>query len=518
MKRKILFLLIILGLFLNKQIFASVRTNIKSFSESRNDVVLSFPLSDATSLTTAWDELLDPNGNSNINFGVQILGRSPYERNLTHEFIPASNTKLFTAAAALYFLGPDYRIPTNLEWTDVKGQEGKITNLRLIGNGDPTWGMSEYGETAISRLERFAKELTERGVKTIYGPIEVVAGDTRWNTWQEPQGWMDEDRTKCYGSPAGAFNIQINCASFNISSTTKGAWVEPGVPERVSLSLKRSSRTLIRVERLTNNPRFQWLVTGTISRSTTIYLPVYDSRTWAENLFKIALKNAGIEHKKAGSTNIEISKSHGLRFHSPETKEILIPFLKKSINHNGETLLRIIGEEHGPRNMDLLGAAQSALNDFIRTIGVEAAINVNVRPQPGFFANETRIYDGSGLSRNNSVTTRSVMALLDDLKADEDFSVIWDALPIAGVDGTLRYRMQGTAAENVLRAKTGTLSGVSNLSGYVPQLDEGQRIRQYVPFVVLSRSPVSNTFQAREAQDRVGAALAEALNPNTQED
>jgi D-alanyl-D-alanine carboxypeptidase len=82
------------------------------------------------------------------------------------------------------------------------------------------------------------------------------------------------------------------------------------------------------------------------------------------------------------------------------------------------------------------------------------------------------------------------------------FSALWSALAIAGVDGTLRNRMKGTAAEGQLRGKTGTLRGVYNLAGYLPT-DTG-----YVPFVVLTKTTPDFKFEARAAADRVGAQLA----------
>jgi PBP4 family serine-type D-alanyl-D-alanine carboxypeptidase len=112
------------------------------------------------------------------------------------------------------------------------------------------------------------------------------------------------------------------------------------------------------------------------------------------------------------------------------------------------------------------------------------------------------VADGSGLSRLNRLSANAIARLLQILYSNR---YLYDALPIAGVDGTLRSRMQGTAAQGNLRAKTGTLTGVSALSGYVTTRDG----------VVLVFSMIFNGFSApssvvkRSVEDRIGVLLAE---------
>jgi PBP4 family serine-type D-alanyl-D-alanine carboxypeptidase len=127
-------------------------------------------------------------------------------------------------------------------------------------------------------------------------------------------------------------------------------------------------------------------------------------------------------------------------------------------------------------------------------------------------ARNVELVDGSGMSHSNPVSPQAMYALLEALSRSPDFGVLWRALPIAGVDGTLAKRMRGTAAEGVLRAKTGTLSGSYNLAGYVPRFNAAGAITGYVPFVVLTRTTGDLRYNALAAHNRVGARLAALVN------
>jgi D-alanyl-D-alanine carboxypeptidase/D-alanyl-D-alanine-endopeptidase (penicillin-binding protein 4) len=173
------------------------------------------------------------------------------------------------------------------------------------------------------------------------------------------------------------------------------------------------------------------------------------------------------------------------------------PFMKNSIDMMGDALFKFMGARFGSSSAEtLLDAGQQVLREFNAGISSELTHAV--------------IYDGSGVSREDQVTPGGLLHLLNWLKNRDDFDVLWQSLPIAGVDGTLIYRMKGTVAEGVLRAKTGTLNGVYNLSGYVPVTasDGGQ---EYVPFVVLTRGSSYYESAAHASEDRVGVQLASLL-------
>ena len=133
--------------------------------------------------------------------------------------------------------------------------------------------------------------------------------------------------------------------------------------------------------------------------------------------------------------------------------------LKPSQNLYTELILRTLGNvaAPAPTSVGVDRTSESVGIDVVRTFLREAGVN----------ASPLSLNDGSGLSRNDMVTAEATLQLLTYMRRHRYATAFRDALPIAGVDGTLRNRMKGTAAENNLRAKTGTLSSASSLSGFV---------------------------------------------------
>ena len=129
-------------------------------------------------------------------------------------------------------------------------------------------------------------------------------------------------------------------------------------------------------------------------------------------------------------------------------------------------------------------------------------------------AKEITLYDGAGLSRANAVTPRAFIAALKALARSKEFPALWNSLPIAGVDGTLGGRMRSGAAAKVVRAKTGTLTGVYQLAGYIPRLGSNDEVLEYIPFVILTSTTGSKGAAARNFQDRLVTELAEQINPS----
>jgi D-alanyl-D-alanine carboxypeptidase/D-alanyl-D-alanine-endopeptidase (penicillin-binding protein 4) len=155
----------------------------------------------------------------------------------------------------------------------------------------------------------------------------------------------------------------------------------------------------------------------------------------------------------AGPTLVEL-----VSFQSPPLALIAAQTLKPSQNLYTELMLRTLGTTV-PRE------ASTTTSRTSEAVGREVV--KSFLKEAGLSPNSLVLSDGSGLSRNDMVTAEATLQLLTYMHRHRYAPAFRDALPIAGVDGSLRNRFKGTLAENNLRAKTGTLSSATSLSGYV---------------------------------------------------
>jgi D-alanyl-D-alanine carboxypeptidase/D-alanyl-D-alanine-endopeptidase (penicillin-binding protein 4) len=426
-----------------------------------------------------WNALLDQGDSARVHFGAVIQATPPFARNDTESFAPASTQKLFTAGAILAALGPSYTYPTILRWTQISATGAAA--VTIVGAGDPSFGLEERGEKLRDRFDLIAQALRDAGVATIRGDVAAVASDARWNAISFPEGWKPDDASSCDGALAQAFNLSLNCATLKIVAPTKYAWAAEGLAFPVRLSIKPGPGTNLSV----HFDGTAYRVEGTMAKDASpqsFTLPIHDTRAWAAALLHNALAAKGIRF--VPGPRIGFGPSKQLVFNSAPLSELVKPFLKNSINVMGDGFLKILGAQSpGP----LLPAGLARVNAFLSRYGD---------------TRDLTLHDGSGLSRTARVTPAFEAEYLSRISGEAWFPALWDALPIAGVDGTLKNRMKGTPAEGKLRAKTGTLDGVYNLAGYVP------RGNGFVPFVIYTRTTSDLSGPAKAAADRVGSALA----------
>ena len=457
-----------------------------------------------------WDNIFGPPGSDpSFRLGFAWSGEDPYERNRRELFFPASTMKLWTAYHALESLGPDYRFETRLEWYIHPEDPTSAHQVRLIGNGDPTWGMTEFGETAIeNKFEEIAAVLSQAGIKAIAGTARVIPQDIRWELIRFPEGWRDEDRIACFGAQPQAFNIGGNCAQIRIAGPGRVAFLRSDIPIEVINEIRSGTVTRVTITPIDSQDAASvgFRITGTWkvgSEPILEWLPVHDTRTWAETLLAKALQRQGIRRlpETDGPRDVRISEQRILK--SPPLSDILVPFLKMSLNWIGESLLKKIGQiEEGAATSDLLAQGQRRMEHRVREVLGE---------EPEFSG--VILKDGSGVSHASYITPEANLRLLEKIRLHPRLDVIWKALPIAGVDGTLARRMQGTQAQNWLRAKTGTLSDAYNLSGFVPASGWNgvgtPESSDLLPFVTLVHTERENGREARAVIDRTGARLSE---------
>ncbi|MBX9928262.1 MAG: D-alanyl-D-alanine carboxypeptidase/D-alanyl-D-alanine-endopeptidase [Gemmatimonadaceae bacterium] len=423
-------------------------------------------------LARMTDSLIGAPMFANANWGILIVdparGDTLVARNAAKLFMPASNQKLLTGATALAQLGRDFR------WRTMLHGGGPIVDgvlrgdLIVVGRGDPSVSDAAYGDAMVP-LRALADSLAARGVREVAGAL-VRGGDAF------------PDTTTGFGWPADGFDFAYSAGvdelTFNEGYATVvvrgGATVGAPVTVRTSPAAgiptigSVAVRTVARGERAT---RVEWesdvrgarpvlAVSGTVAvgDSAVIDVALRDPGAAWLDAFAQALAARGIRVRGnvIAAPTVPLPTSPPLvTWQSRTLAEVLPLFEKPSQNQIGELFIRTLGLEKG--RAGTASAGRAVIEQQLNAWGADTMGRA--------------VRDGSGLSRHDYVTPQTIVKVLDAMRQHPDFKTFYDALPIAGVDGTIRSRMRGTKAAGNVHAKTGTVDKVRSLSGYVTAAD-----------------------------------------------
>ena len=424
-----------------------------------------------STLSTQLNQILTDERLNGAIAGVSVRSSSTgellYENYGDTRLTPASNMKLFTAGAALETLGPDYRFSTEL-LTDGELKNSKLKgDLYLKGKGDPTLLKEDFDELAQS--------LKDKGVHKIHGDL---IGDNSWyddEPLSQDMVWSDEDNY--YGAKVSALtaspnedydagtvivevypgkkpgdhvDVQLSPSSDVITIENRAKTVKSGEDAELTISREHGSNTI--------------LIEGGITKDSSRkreWIAVWDPAQYALSLMKQSLKKAGIKFK--GETRLSQTPDGAtllIEKKSMPLSDLLIPFMKLSNNGHAELLVKEMGKVK--KNKGSWEAGLEVMTNFLK--------------QEGLNTDEMRLRDGSGISHVTLIKPNQLSEFLYHVQDKSWFEPFFHSLPIAGdserlTGGTLRYRMRDTPAEQIVHAKTGSLTGVSSLSGYVDQND-----------------------------------------------
>lgn len=422
-------------------------------------------------------------------------GDTLYSRDAGKLMVPASNMKILTSAVALDALGPDFTFETPVLVRGARRDSTILGDLLIVGRGDPSVSDRLAGDAMIP-LRALADSLWERGVRVISGG--VAAHGNAFSDANAGFGWAWED----FETSSGAFVDEL---LFNegVSEVRVWAGAAPGETVRMQTS-PAATYPRVRVEATTtvrgtgrdsvaqldvvkDTARGEMVLTGTIpAGDSATLLATHPNPALA---YIAALREALAERGivVGDSVTADTTIDTLFRMRSPPLPVILAAFMKPSQNQIGEMLLKTVALQKTDSGMARVG--RRLVGDRLRAWGAEP---------DGFL-----VYDGSGLSRRNLISAETVVRVLDGMRKGPYFTAYYDAFPVAGVDGTVRGRMRGTAAEANLRGKTGTLGNVRALSGYVTTASG-----RVLVFSILCNNYVVPTDYITRVQDVIGARLA----------
>lgn len=448
-------------------------------------------------------ELLDDPMFRSMHWGVLVVdplrGDTLFARNAHKLFVPASNVKLVTAAVALAQLGPDFTYTTRL--LGPAPRSGVLRgDLVVVGSGDPSFSDSLSG-SAMAPLLALADSLASRGVRRISG--RLISGANTFPDDTIGLGWAWDDLDEGY---AGAVDELTFNEGFARITVLGGA--RPGDSVTVRREPASSVPLLGRVDvqtvgccvlRRGVQARFDTRgarpvlhLQGAVRPrdSLTVNVALRNPNTAFLDAFAEALAARGI--RVDGGVAIDtVADTTGLQVlalrTSPPLSAILPAFQKPSQNQIGELLLRTLGNvQTGVGTAD---SGRAVVRRQLEAWGIDSS--------------QAAIRDGSGLSRRNFISPWALLRILDVMRNHPAYYAWYAALPVAGVDGTLRERMRDSPATGNLRAKTGTLDRVRSLSGYVTTADG-----QLLMFSILANNHSVPTREVERVQDALLTALA----------
>lgn len=451
-----------------------------------------------------------------IGTSTGVEGEEP--KNEKMYFIPASVTKVVTAVMALKALGPAYRYTTEIRWAP--GESAEVAkDLIVIADGDPQTGReNEADGPSRARIRELVQKLKDQGVQKIVGKLRLVSADPRKDRAAAYDGYQPEDYISCYGAISQTFNYRRNCASFVVTDKSEAKWGDSNVVFPFKLSIQSGKRaSLIPIPQF-GSPHLvsSYLIEGTWgskSKDEWLTLPVSETKAWFGNTLLSEMSKQGIEVSGVktilpqGEEELELLEAREalvsfVRVESDPMSDLIRLMNKPSDNFLADSIFKALANKYSER--DIQKASARAVHEGILDIFTKAG-------QPEL-AKEIVLFDGAGLTRNNRVTPRAFLMLLKEFSRDALFPALWESLPIAGVDGTLKNRMKGSEAEGKARAKTGTLKGAYQLAGYIPRFASSGEIKEYVPFVILSATTPDNKTKVRDFQDKLVARLMKTVN------
>lgn len=462
---------------------------ITTFAKANKEAASIYGSANLTATINKAIQNIDPDLAIGVAVKSMKQGDILYRRNESKLFVPASILKIFTAEAALLYLGSNYKFSTSF-YTDAKSITNGVVhgNLYLVHSGDPTL---TYGD-----LVDLMAALKAQQIQRVEGNVYIDT--TAYDQVNYGPGWVWDDKRYCYAAPISASIINHNCLSFQVA---------PGKAEGHPANILGSPRYYYAIQnsvvtkaayarscyiRLGTNPDSSISVSGCLPKgryaqgvSTVINDVIEYNKSMVRNLFRrAAIQVTGVITPGEAPEKLPALATH----QSQPLSKLISEMLKKSDNIIAGSIFKKIGETYTNQP----GSWENGSTAVSRILAKNAGVNTS----------HMNVLDGSGLSRYNQITPAQMVQVLDFAFHHEGTNYEFiSALPVAGIDGTLKHRLYNIAWK--VRAKTGTMTGVNALAGYVITRD-----KEAVAFVIIVNGRMGMGWRYKELEDRIVTALA----------
>jgi len=471
MKLFALFFLIIL----NQSIFS--QRNILQF-KSRIDSVLADSFFDTTQIAVDIFDL--------------TLKENLYNKNEKFLMRPASNMKILTTSAALVYLGPSYNFNTKLCYTGEIKKGVLSGDLYIVGGCDPLF--------SIKDLDSLAVVLKTAGINEVKG--NLVGDVSMMDSLSRGKGWMWDDD-------------DADLTPLNINENSIGVLVKPGIvgekasvqliPEtnfveinNYSITVPADSPNVFTLNKDCLHHKNILTLTGKVSAKAvvdslqdTLHISVYKPQLFFLSLLKATLKRSGINISGRQYIADTPTNYNELFVYKRPIIDMINYINKESYNLGAEMTLRALAYKY-------FGKPATSENGIKMIDSLIAAAGLN--------PNAFRLVDGSGISHYNLVSAQLILEVLKYMYFQKTnlYEALYESFPVSGIDGTLSYRMKNGSAYKKVHAKTGTLSGVSCLSGYVTSDN-----RHLLAFSILLQNFSGSSREGRDYEDKICNIMAE---------
>jgi serine-type D-Ala-D-Ala carboxypeptidase/endopeptidase (penicillin-binding protein 4) len=408
-------------------------------------------------LANSISAIVDRSELQRYRWGISIQtldGVVMYDREGDKLFTPASNLKLVTTAVALKYLGSNNRLRTSIYQLP---NTGTNANLLVVGRGDPT-----LTKTGIQTL---VQQLQQKGIKQIQS---IDFDDGYFRGEQINPTWQWGDLATDYAPPINGLMVDRNSTSITLTPQQAGmplaySWQDPTrtpwMVENQSQTTAANTSATANVSIIFGKPTLR--ITGRLPQNSSpqrFDIAVANPAETFTNVFRSTLDLAQITTLRTRTVSDQNYRNlpEIAAIASPPVSELIKETNLSSNNIYAEVLLKSIGRtnpQHLTTTEDTTDLGLAIVKQSLASFGIPAQSH--------------RLADGSGLSRQNLIAPAALVKLLTGMAKTPEYKIYRDSLPIAGTSGTLRNRMKGTPAQGIVFAKTGSMTGIIGLSGYI---------------------------------------------------